>query len=122
MPRTVKSEKLRKRNFSITVPQYLIHVLDEMPNKSEVVTQILEENVERIMAGNINKSIEYNKIKIKSEVVEALDSVKEEFMEEIRKKVGNDKEFSGSVDSISESIDKALEAIVDKNLKELTDM
>ena len=80
MPKTV-SEELKKTTMSISLPRYLVNALNELPNKSEIVTQILEENADRILAGDLNLASDYIETRVKQEILEKISKIRYEIID-----------------------------------------
>ena len=72
MPRRVQHEGLRKANVTVCIPKYLKEALDKGGNKSEIVTQILEENSDRILCGDVNTAVQYKRDSIRQRVMDEL--------------------------------------------------
>jgi len=89
MPRRAISDDLRRVSVTISMPKYLATALEELPNKSEVVTQILEENADRIFAGDVVLAGQYIETRIKEELMNRVSLARREFTksEEISKLV-----------------------------------
>lgn len=119
MPRSVKSEKLRRVQFPITVPRYLVETLSEVPNRSKIITQILEENAERIMSGNINKAIDYQRTVIRNEVLEVLEEGRQEFVDATVRELKRRVEYKEELKEISRSISHSLDSLIEKRVSEL---
>lgn len=58
----------KKVNCSICIPEEINQILSDLPNKSGVITELLEENIDRILAGDLGKKQEYESGKIKNTI------------------------------------------------------
>lgn len=57
--------KIRKVPLSICVPEDIHNALSGIPNKSEIISELLEENLERLLGGDIDTKRKYREEKIK---------------------------------------------------------
>ncbi len=74
MPKILFNRKMRKVNMTITVPEFIADALDESGFKSDIVNRILEENLDRIMDGDVNKAKRFREEMIENDVMEALNT------------------------------------------------
>lgn len=104
MPKEILSERHRKDTISISIPRYIKEKLEEIGNYSELVTQILEENIDRITEGDLDEAIRYREARIRNEVLEVLNAN--------RKVISED-------DKISQLVEALKDFEVDKIISEL---
>jgi len=81
MPKKILSEDLKRVTMSVSLPKYLVNALDELPNKSEIVTQILEENADRVLAGDLNLASDYIQTRVRQEILEKISKVRYEIID-----------------------------------------
>ncbi|MFA5132784.1 MAG: hypothetical protein WC444_05685 [Candidatus Paceibacterota bacterium] len=97
MPKIVKDEAMRRIGTSISLPQQMIEALNQLPNKGEIVSMVLEENAVRLFNGDISKAMEFRKKVIQSEFIDYASSM--------RKKITYNDE---SLDKIDSAISKLI--------------
>jgi hypothetical protein len=70
MPKRVRYEGLRRENITVCIPKALKDAIEQSDNKSQLVTQILEENRNRILNGDVDKATEYANKLIRKKVTD----------------------------------------------------
>lgn len=70
MPKKVRYEGLRKENITVCIPKILKDAIEQSGNKSQLVTQILEENATRILNGDVDKATGYANKRIRQKVTD----------------------------------------------------
>jgi len=72
MPRKAISKDLKKEPITVAVPGWIHKQLKNAPNKSKIVTQILEENATRILDMNVERAADLKNKIIRDKVLEEL--------------------------------------------------
>jgi hypothetical protein len=76
MPKTKPPDYLRKESISLSIPSHLNKALTNIhgqkSSKSELITEILLENLDRLTDGSIDTAIKHRQIEINQQILQTL--------------------------------------------------
>lgn len=126
MARRKPKEFERRESVPISLPSHMARTLSILPNKSETITTLLTENMDRITNGDLNLSAANRKLLVNRMVVEAISQSIEEFeltlnqcgLSEIKNKIDS---MHSKINS-EEIVSKICDAITSKSEQIVEDM
>ena len=99
MPRQKKPEIMKKEIMALCLPKHIVDRLKLMPNRSELVTELLHVHIDRLADGSIQNMIDARRTDIHNMIVECLKEDKS-LVEENVKLV---QDIKAAVDSLKET-------------------
>jgi len=69
---------MRKESITLSIPKYLKEAIEELPNKSEVLSLIFEENADRILSGDLAEATNFRKLRAKELILSTLSTNRKE--------------------------------------------
>ncbi len=69
MPKKVMLDSMRKKLLTVSIPKALMDKLESIPNRSRIITQILEDNAEMILSGDVERARKFRENALREEIL-----------------------------------------------------